>query len=89
LPARVTVPVEVTPPTTVVGLNTTLVTVASVTFNVAVTEATESDAVIVVDPFAATGRLVTVAVPVVAPAATVTVAGTVAVVVLLEARFTV
>jgi len=88
LPVRVTVPVELLPPTTVVGLSVTVETPAAVTVSVAVTEFAVSEAVMTELEFDATGSDVTVAVAVVAPAATVTEDCTVATVVVPDARLT-
>jgi hypothetical protein len=74
----VTVPVDVAPPSTDVGFNVTPVTSGPSTVSVAVTEVVPVVAVIVSVLFVPTAVVETVKVPVVAPAATVTVAGTVA-----------
>jgi hypothetical protein len=77
-PFSVTVPVELLlPPTTVVGVRVIVDNVAAFTVSVAV-RATPNVPVITTDVFAATGVVVTVKVAVLAPAATVTLAGTVA-----------
>jgi hypothetical protein len=85
----VTVPVTVvpSPPVTLVGLTVTLVRGVR-TLNVVVLLAEPIDAVIVTEAVAFTTRWVTAKVPVVAPAATVTVAGTVAADVVSLARVT-
>jgi hypothetical protein len=82
---RVTVPLEVAPPLMVVGFRATAVTIGGLTVNVADCAPEEMDGVFAV----ATGSVVTVKVPLVAPAAMVAVAGTVAEVVSLEATGTV
>jgi hypothetical protein len=87
LPERVTVPVEAVPPTTDVGLNETPVKTGAVIVRVAVGEVPFPVAVIVDVVFDATPTVVTVNVPVVAPAATLTDDGTVAAA-LLELRAT-
>jgi len=74
----VTVPVLETPPATDVGFNVTDVSDAAVIVRLAVWEAPDNVAVIVLAEFAATAVVVTVNVAVVEPAATVTLAGTVA-----------
>jgi hypothetical protein len=74
-PVRVTVPVEFVPPVTEVGAMTRLETPATVTVSVAVLFDAPSVAVRVADAFADTGLVVAVKFAVVAPAATVTVAG--------------
>jgi len=86
-PLRVIVPVEDDPPDTVAGLSDTVVTTGAVIDRLAVEEMAPTVAVIVAEAFAETADVVTVKVPVVAPAATVTEAGTVALV-LFEARVT-
>jgi hypothetical protein len=75
---NVTVPVLETPPATDVGFNVIDVSVGAVIVRLAVWELPDSVAVIVADAFAATAVVVTVNVAVVCPAATVTLAGTVA-----------
>ena len=72
----VTVPTEATPPTTLVGLRVTLLTLSGLTVSVAVLLAPPRVAVTVAVAEEPTTLVVTVKVPVVAPAATVTVAGT-------------
>jgi len=74
----VIVPVELTPPTTEVGLSERPVTFGPWTTNGAVADVPFAVAVIVAVPVVLTATVVTVNVAVVAPAATVTVAGTVA-----------
>jgi len=74
----VTVPVDEIPPATDVGLRASEDTVAAVMVKVAVALVLFAVAVIVAVVFVATAVVVTVNVPVVAPAATVTEAGTVA-----------
>ncbi len=74
----VIVPVEFVPPTTVVGLSTRELTVGPVTANVAVADVEFAEAVIVAEELVATATVVMVKVPVVAPAGTEAVAGTVA-----------
>jgi hypothetical protein len=86
-PFNVTVPVELLPPTTEVGLLVTDDRLAAFTVKVAVL-ATPRVAVITEEVFAATPRVVTVNVAEVLPAATVTLAGTVAAAVLLLERVT-
>ena len=83
---RVTVPVEETPPRTDVGfkLNALNVAGAVLMVNVAVLVTIPAVAVIVADVAALTAAVVTVNVAVDAPAATVTLAGTVADALLLE-----
>ncbi len=78
-PVSVTVPVELAPPTRDVGFSVSVFSVAGVTVRVAVLPA----AVIVADVELATGNVLTTNVPLVVPAATVTVAGTVATLILL------
>lgn len=86
----VKVPVELVPPVTVDGLNVIVPKVEAVIVNVAVAGVPLfADAPIVTVVADATERVVTVNVPVVAPAAIVAVAGTVAAEVLLEVRLTV
>jgi hypothetical protein len=68
---RVTVPTEDAPPTTLAGLNETEATPTPVTARVPVWLEPFAVAVIVADVLAPTGTVVTVKVPVVAPAATV------------------
>jgi len=75
---RVTVPVEFAPPKTVVGLSETVTFGFAVTARVAVAESVLAKAVSVDDVSAVTVFEVTENVPVVWPAATVAVAGTVA-----------
>jgi hypothetical protein len=87
-PSRVTVPVEDTPPTTEVGDRPTEERPAGVTVKVAVLLTLLKVAVMVTGVFEATGSVVAVKVAVVAPAATVTDAGTWAAAVLLELRVT-
>ena len=74
-PVSVTVPAEVFPPVTEVGLRLTEVSVAAVTVNVAVLVAPYTP-VMVTEVFEPTGLVVTVKVAVVAFAATVTLACT-------------
>jgi hypothetical protein len=79
LPERVTVPVELAPPPTEVGLKVTDVTVGvPVIVSDAFAEPPLTAAEIVDVNWAAVRAVVTVKVPLVAPAATLTVAGTVA-----------
>lgn len=78
VPVKATVPVEVAPETTVEGLNVTDEGTAARTERTAVLVTLLKSAEIVDDALAPTGMLVTVNVAVVAPAATVTDAGTVA-----------
>lgn len=86
----VTVPVDVWPPVTVAGLSVRLESVGAVTVKVAVTAAPPLTDTPIVDVLsAATGRLVTVKVPVVVPAGIDAVAGTVATEVVPEERLTV
>ena len=87
LPVRVTVPVEDVPPWTEVGETATVETAGEFTVRVAVAVAPPNAAVITGDDVADTGVVFTVNVAVLEPAATVTVAGTVAVV-RLELRLT-
>ncbi len=75
---RVTVPVLAVPPVTDVGFRATVLSTGAVIPNDADWFTPPSVAVIVLDVFAATAVVVTVNVAVVAPAATVTLAGTVA-----------
>jgi len=75
---KVTVPVELSPPVTEVGLRETPVKVGAVTVKLAVCDWPFNVAVTVAVAFAATALVATVNVPVVAPAAIVAVAGTVA-----------
>ena len=84
---NVTVPVEEAPPATEAGESVTLLTVGAVIARDAVAELEPSVAVSVALVAAETAVVVTVKVAVVAPAATVTDAGTVALV-LLELRLT-
>lgn len=77
-PFRVTVPVEGVPPTTEIGDRETLLRVGAVMARLAVAEVDPRVAVIVADVAAETAAVVTVNVAVVAPAATVTEVGTVA-----------
>jgi hypothetical protein len=86
-PESVTVPVDGEGPWTVVGLKVTELSVAAVTVNVAVWVVLRV-AEMVSELLAATGLVVTVKVAVVAPAATVTLAGTCAAAVLLLDRVT-
>jgi hypothetical protein len=74
----VTVPVEETPPVTVVGLSVTFVGVGAFTVTVAEIDLPFAVALTVAVVFAATGTPVTLNVTVVAPAATRTLAGTAA-----------
>jgi hypothetical protein len=87
-PFSFTVPVDELPPRTDVGLNVTELRVAAVTVTVAVFVFVPYVAVIVAEVLAATGAVVTLNVAVVAPEATVTLAGTVATDVLLLASAT-
>jgi len=80
----VTVPVDELPPTTVVGETETAVKTGGLTVRVAVAEVLLVVAVIVAVVLAATAVVVTVNVPVMAPEAIVTEAGTVAHALLLE-----
>ena len=82
-PLNVTVPVEESPPTTDVGLRLTDVRVAAVTVKVVVRVTVLYSAEIVTEVLLATGLVVMVKVAVVAPAATVTLAGAWAAAVLL------
>jgi len=84
----VTVPVELVPPVTVVGLTDTPVTVGAVTVRVAVLFDVPIEAVIVGVALAATATVLTVNVAVVAPAVTVTGVVTVATPVALDASVT-
>jgi hypothetical protein len=84
---RVTVPVAVAGPVTEFGEIPRLVIVGALTASVALADAPFADAPIVTDWFDPTATVVTVAVIVVAPAGTVTVAGTVAAA-LLEVKAT-
>jgi len=84
-PLNVTVPVEEVPPTTEVGDTLTLDRVAGVIVSVAVKLTVAKVAVIVAEVELETANVLIVNVAVVAPAATVTLAGTVALPV-LEAR---
>ena len=86
-PVSVTVPVDATPPTTDAGERLSLLRVGAVIARATVAEADPELAVIVDDVEAATATVDTVKVAVVDPAATVTLAGTVALV-LLDLRFT-
>jgi hypothetical protein len=86
--ASVTVPVEDTPPTTEVGSKATDVRTGVVTIRVAVWLTLLKRAVMVTGVLVATGSVVAVKVAVVAPAVTVTDAGTWATAVLLELRAT-
>jgi hypothetical protein len=82
---RVTVPVEAVPPRTLVGLRVTVETLGTAAMvSVAVGAPPLSDAPIVDVPLVRVCVVVMLKVPVVAPAATVTDAGTVARAVLLE-----
>jgi len=85
-PLMVTVPVELVPPATLAGLKLSALITGVVTVRVAVAEVPLKAPVIVEVPF--TANVVTVKVAVVAPAATVTEAGTVAAAVLEEVRVT-
>lgn len=87
LPVSVTVPVEGLPPGTDVGERVMLLTPAGLIVRVAVTEVLPSEAVIVALVTDETLFVLTVKVAVVEPAATVTVAGTVALP-MLDFRFT-
>ena len=87
-PRRVTVPVELRPPTTEVGETVRLVRVAGVIVNVADREVVPRVALITAAVDVATAVVFTVNVEVVAPAATVTLAGSVALR-LLEPRLTI
>jgi len=87
-PARVTVPVDEEPPRTAVGDRARLTKVSGLIDKVAVCEAAPLVAVIVADVDVVTLVVLTVNVAVVAPAATTTVAGTVAFE-LLDERLTV
>ena len=87
-PLRVTVPVELLPPETVVGVSETLESAAGVTVRVAVCDVPARVPVIVTEVLVATPVVVIVNVVVVEPEGTVTDAGTVALV-LLEVRVTV
>jgi hypothetical protein len=82
-PLSVTVPVDTLPPRTDVGLNVTELSVAAVTVKVAVFVIVPYVAEMAREVLAAIGALATEKVAVVAPEATVTLAGTVATVVLL------
>jgi hypothetical protein len=86
-PVRVTVPVEVVPPVTEVGLRVTVLSAAAVTVRAAVF-VTPRFPEIVTEALLATGLVVMVNVAVVAFAATVTLAGTCAAAVLLLDRVT-
>lgn len=77
-PSRVMVPVVEVPPVTAVGERERLLRVSGSTVRVAVLLTDPSFAVMTADTFAVTVDVLTVNVPVVAPAATLTVAGTVA-----------
>jgi len=77
-PFRVTFPVELSPPATLVGVTLTALTTGALIVKVAVFELAPRVAVIVAVAFVATPVVVTVNVAVVAPDATVTEAGTVA-----------
>ena len=87
-PVSVTVPVELLPPTTLAGATLTADRAAGVTVRPAVWVAPTATPVIVTDVEDATAREVTVNVAVVAPEATVTLAGTVAAAVFEEDRVT-
>jgi hypothetical protein len=90
-PLRVTVPVAVLPPHTVVGLivsDWSVTLGAGLTVRVAVRETPPADAVIVTLVVLETARVETVKVALVVPAGTVTVLGTVATLGLLLLRFT-
>ena len=78
LPVRVTVTIELAPPTRMAGLTVTDVSAAGLTVSVAVFEGPEVTAVMVVEADDATPSDVTVKVVLVDPAGTVAVAGTVA-----------
>jgi len=80
----VTVPVELLPPKTLVGDKVSAVTVGGLIVNVAVADLPLAVAVIVAAALVDTGTVVTVKVALVAPAATVTEAGTVALALLLD-----
>lgn len=82
-PFNVIVPDEELPPVTELRVTLTELSVAAVTVTLSVLVIPPYDPEIVTDVFAATGKVVTVNVAVVAPAATVTLAGTVATAVLL------
>ncbi len=84
----VTVPVEAVPPTTDVGFKVKVVIVGAVTVSVAVAVEPLSAAVMTDELFVVIASDVAVNVAVVAPAATVTVAGTVAAAVVAELRLT-
>src|SRR5436190_1464923 len=83
VPVRVTVPALVPPPPTVLGLSETPPTTAGVTVRVAAFDVAPRVAVMVVVAVAVTALVVTVNLAVFAPAATVTLVGTVAAAVLL------
>jgi hypothetical protein len=87
-PVSVTVPVELLPPTTLAGATLAAERAGGVTVRTAVFVTPAETPVIVTDVEAATARDVTVNVAVVAPAATVTAAGTVAAAVFEEERVT-
>jgi hypothetical protein len=87
-PSRVIVPVEGAPPTTEIGSRPTEVRAGAVTVKVAVRVTLLKTAVIVTSVSALTPAVAAVKVAVVAPAATVTDAGTWAMAVLLELRLT-
>jgi len=81
---KVTVPIEEVPPSTAVGFTATDETTGGFTVNAAVWVPPLNVAEMVADAAVATGVVVTVKVAVVAPAATVTLAGTVAAALLLD-----
>ena len=81
-PSSVTVPVDVLPPTTTVGLTVRVVSAGELTVRVAVLETLPSVAVITGEAVVATAEVETVNVAVVSPDKTVTDAGTVAAAVL-------
>jgi hypothetical protein len=85
---RVTVPVEVVPPYTVAGASVTVVTTGTVIVRLTELGPVPTDAVIVTGVFEATNSVLIGNVATVAPAATVTVAGTVAADVFEEVRVT-
>jgi hypothetical protein len=87
-PFKVTVPVEEVPPVTLVGLSETLEGSGALTVRFADFVAPLNSPEMVDVVLAATGVVVTVNVALVAPAATVTLAGTVAAAVLLLVRAT-
>jgi len=83
-PARVTVPVELVPPRTLVGFNVTLETPAGLTVSVAFSVMAAAFAVITGEATEVTASVVTVNVVLEEPAGTVTDAGTVAAEVMLD-----